>query len=137
MTGRDVVVGAALVRGARVLAARRSHPASLAGYWELPGGRVEPGESDDDALRRELLEELGCAVVVEHRIAQVELAPGTVLRVYAASLADPAGEPRAVEHGEIRWVPAEGLDGLAWLPADLELLPELRRMLTRAGAAGG
>ncbi|MDV6011546.1 NUDIX domain-containing protein [Haloechinothrix sp. LS1_15] len=125
-----IVVGAALVRAGAVLAARRSHPAELAGYWELPGGRVELGESETDAVRRELGEELALDVSVGGRLGwDVELAPDTVLRVYRASLADPGAEPVAREHAALRWVGAGELDELCWLPADRAILPELRRAL--------
>ena len=63
-----IVVGAAIVHDGRLLAARRSAPADLAGGWELPGGKVEPGESEADALVRECREELGVAVVVGERV---------------------------------------------------------------------
>ena len=57
---RVPVVGAAIVRDGRVLAARRTTPAAAAGRWEFPGGKVEPGETPDAALVREVAEELGC-----------------------------------------------------------------------------
>ena len=61
---RVPVVGAAIVRDGRVLAARRTTPASAAGRWEFPGGKVEPGETPDAALVREVAEELGCTIAV-------------------------------------------------------------------------
>src|SRR5882757_6987647 len=63
-----VVVGAAIVRDGRLLAQRRARPAELAGRWELPGGRVERGESEAAALRRECREELGALITVLDRI---------------------------------------------------------------------
>ena len=57
-----LVVGAAVVRHGRVLATRRTHPPEAAGRWELPGGKVEPGEGPADAVVREVREELGCEV---------------------------------------------------------------------------
>ncbi len=65
LTLMDLVVGAALVRQQTLLAARRTTPPEAAGRWELPGGKVEAGESPDDALVREIAEELGCRVRVE------------------------------------------------------------------------
>jgi 8-oxo-dGTP diphosphatase len=59
-----VVVGAAILRHGRVLAARRTAPAELACGWELPGGKVEPGETAEEAVVREIREELGCEVSV-------------------------------------------------------------------------
>ncbi len=63
-TEPNVVVGAAIVRDGRLLAARRTEPPGLAGGWELPGGKVEPGETDREALLREIREELGVDVVL-------------------------------------------------------------------------
>jgi len=61
---RTPVVGAAIIRDGRVLAARRTSPAAAAGRWEFPGGKVEPGETREAALVREVAEELGCRVEV-------------------------------------------------------------------------
>lgn len=128
---RQVVVGAAIVREGLLLVAQRSYPAELAGLWELSGGGVEPGESEIDALRRECIEELEVDVRVGPRVgAEVQLPGERMLRIYAAALSDPAGEPRAVTHEGLRWLGAEALDAVDWLPADRELLPALAELLT-------
>ncbi|MEV5299537.1 NUDIX domain-containing protein [Amycolatopsis methanolica] len=125
-----MIVGAAIVRGRSLLAQQRAYPREVAGLWELPGGRVEPGESEVDALRRECREELGVDVVVGSRVGpDVPLRAGLVLRVFAASLTDERARPEALDHKALRWLDADGLDGVEWLPADLELLPDLRRLL--------
>lgn len=125
-----VIVGAAIVRGRSLLAQQRAYPREVAGLWELPGGRVEPGESEVDALRRECVEELGVDVAVGARVGpDVPLRAGLVLRVFAASLADERAQPTALDHKALRWLDEAGLDTVEWLPADLELLPDLRRLL--------
>ena len=126
-----VVVGAAIVRGGLLLAAQRAEPPALAGGWELPGGKVDPGESPEQALARECVEELAVSVVVGERLGPV-LPIGTggaVLLAYACTLTDPAGEPVRTEHAELRWVGPDELDALAWLPADLPLVPHLHALL--------
>lgn len=129
-----VIVGAAIVRAGRLLAAQRSYPADLAGYWELPGGRVEAGESEVQALRRECVEELAVAVRVGDRVGpDIALPGGKSLRVYAADLVEAGREPVAVEHKDLRWLDGAELSGLAWLPADRVLLPALRELLAAAG----
>jgi 8-oxo-dGTP diphosphatase len=125
-----VVVGAAIVRGAALLAARRAHPAELAGRWELPGGQVEDGEPEPDALRRECREELGAGVLVGERLGPDLPIGSRLLRVYRAVLEPGSPEPSALEHTELRWVARDELDGLDWLDADRALLPDLAAALT-------
>ena len=108
------VVGAAIVRGGRVLAARRTHPAEAAGRWELPGGKVEDGERSEAALVREIAEELGCRIEVEGWLAgAVRIGPRHRLLVARARLVD--GEPRPHEHDLVRWLAADELDDVDWL----------------------
>lgn len=127
------VVGGALVRHGRVLASRRTDPPALAGLWEFPGGKVEAGETDEGALVRELQEELGLTVVVGPRVGP-ELAIGTtaVLRVYVCE-APPDGEPALVDHDAHRWLSADELDDVAWIPVDAPVVAALREMITIEG----
>jgi 8-oxo-dGTP diphosphatase len=126
-----VVVGAAIVRAGQLLAQCRAAPAALAGRWELPGGQVEPGESDAEALRRECGEELGALIAVAERIGpDLALSPSSVLRIYAAALEPGSPEPYPVEHAELRWVGVAELPALDWLDADRALLPELAELLS-------
>jgi 8-oxo-dGTP diphosphatase len=122
-----VVVAAAIVRDGCLLAARRSAPSALAGGWELAGGKVEPGESEHDALVREIREELGVGITVGARLGgDWALMPGYVLRVYRADIV--AGEPvpqPLEDHDEIRWLEPGAWFDVAWLTADLPVVEAL------------
>ncbi|MFH8988769.1 (deoxy)nucleoside triphosphate pyrophosphohydrolase [Streptomyces sp. NPDC017940] len=126
MTELIAVVGAALYDEGRLLAARRSAPAELAGRWELPGGKVEPGERDEDALVRELREELGVEAEPLARVpGEFDLGRGHVMRVWRARLL--AGEPRPLEdHDELRWLRPGELWTVDWLPGDV---PAIRALI--------
>lgn len=129
------VIGVAIideVAGAhRVLAARRTAPPAVAGGWELPGGKCEPGEAPADAAAREVEEELGCRISVTGALAGVEpIGPGLALEVVTAALVE--GVPVPTEHDEVRWLGAEELDTVRWLPADLPFLAELAEVLRDA-----
>ena len=130
---RVAVVGAALVRarddGRReVLASRRTEPPRLAGYWEFAGGKVEPGETDEQALARELSEELGVVATIGARVGEdLPIGQTAVLRVYLAELV--CGEPLLIDHDEHRWLDADHLDDVPWLPVDLPVVAELERLL--------
>ena len=125
------VVGAAIVGAGRVLAARRVRPVALAGGWEFPGGKVEPGESDSDALVRELREELGVHVAVGALLG--EAADGPIrLRLYAVTVI--RGDARPLQdHDELRWLTAAELASVAWLPIDAALLPAVTDLLALSG----
>lgn len=120
-----VVVGAAIVRDGRVLAARRTFPAEAAGRWEFPGGKVETGESPEEAVVREISEELGCTIAVTGWLpGEVAIGDRHVLTVALAELV--AGEPRPVEHDDVRWLGPDELDSVDWLDPDVPFLRHLR-----------
>lgn len=127
MAGQIVVAGALISAGA-LLVAQRKKPPELAGLWELPGGKVADGESDAAGLARELREELGIVVSVGVRIgADVALPNAMTLRAYLVTSA--SGTPQPHDHRELRWVRAEELDDLAWVPADRGWVPDLAAAL--------
>jgi 8-oxo-dGTP diphosphatase len=127
-----VVAGALIVDGA-LLIAQRARPPELAGLWELPGGKVAPGESDADALARELHEELGVDVVVGGRIgADVALSDTMTLRAYLVTRT--GGPVEARDHRAIRWITVADLDDVAWVPADRAWLVPLTIALRAAQA---
>lgn len=126
METRQVVVGVALIRNGRVLAALRSGPD---GGWEFPGGKVEPGETDEEAAVRELREELAVDIKPVASLGPAQpIGEKHLLRVYLAEIV--AGEPVLHEHSEVRWVGPAELDDLPWLPADRPFLPALRSVLS-------
>lgn len=131
MTEQIDVVGAVVVRDDRVLAAQRGPSMALAGHWEFPGGKIEAGESPQQALARELREELLCEIKVGERIETTShhYDFGTVtLTTFFAMLH--SGEPQATEHSELRWIPVTDLRNVRWAPADLAAVEHVIRLLT-------
>jgi 8-oxo-dGTP diphosphatase len=126
----QIVVAGALIADRALLVAQRRRPPDLAGLWELPGGKVAPGETEVTALARELREELGVEVMVGERIgADVAISDAVVLRAYLVN--QTGGVLTALDHRALRWVDAAELLDLPWVPADRAWLPELRRLLVR------
>lgn len=122
------VVCAIIVRGDLVLLAQRPPGKKLGGLWEFPGGKVEPGETAENALHRELNEELGCSVQVtetlppfvhEYVWGRIELIP------FICELAATSPEPHPHEHSTIVWVRRDQLATYDLAPADVPLLTAL------------
>lgn len=127
------VVGAVIVRNGEVLCAKRGPSGSLAGLWEFPGGKVEPGETARKALEREIAEELGCRVDVgaELTTTRHEYDFGVVtLTTFWCQLTE--GTPQLTEHAEVRWCAPSGLERLDWAAADV---PAMR--MIAAGLSSG
>jgi len=116
----------------RVLIAQRPADKQMGGLWEFPGGKVEPGESPEAALIRELAEELGIAVqeaclapfsFASHSYADFHLLmPLYICRRWQ-------GEPQAKEHTALKWVRPKDLKDYPMPPADVPLIPMLRDLL--------
>ena len=127
---RMIIVGAAIIAGGRVLACERAEPPEMAGKWEFPGGKVEDGEGEPEALVRECDEELGVLIEVGERVGDdIPLSHGrAILKVYTARLVNGA-QPRAIEHSELRWLSVDELDSVPWLPADAPIVAALVPLL--------
>ncbi|HEX2285571.1 MAG TPA: NUDIX domain-containing protein [Mycobacterium sp.] len=124
----QIVVAGALISGASLLVAQRARPPELAGLWELPGGKVAAGESDESALARELHEELGVEVAVGSRLGvDVALNARTTLRAYRVTQIGGSLHPN--DHRALRWIGVDEIESLPWVPADRAWLPELARAL--------
>ncbi|MEG8276719.1 (deoxy)nucleoside triphosphate pyrophosphohydrolase [Streptomyces sp. AHA2] len=135
MSERIVVVGAALIEDGQLLAARRSAPVELAGRWELPGGKVEPGETPEAALERELREELGVDAEAGARVpGEWPLKPPYVLQVFTARLRPGSAAPEPLQdHDELRWVGSGDVWEVRWLDQDV---PAVRQTLALLGPPG-
>lgn len=125
-----VVVGAALFMDGKVLAARRTAPPSVAGRWEFPGGKVERGESEPQALIRELREELSLEAQVSQLLGRVPLGDGRELALYLCRPTGGSAQPN-VDHDCVRWLSAVDLSSVPWLDADCLLLDAVSDVLHR------
>lgn len=135
---KQVHVVAGVLRDARgrVLLARRTEGRDLAGLWEFPGGKVEPGESPENALVRELREELGVETEVGAPVACVPLeSPGRRLLLDVREVAF-SGLPRGLEGQALAWVPLRKLSDYPMPPADVPVVAELLRRASPLPAAG-
>jgi len=126
------VVGAVIVSDEMVLCAQRGPQGHLAGLWEFPGGKIEPGETPQAALEREIAEELDCRVNVGAELTTTiyEYDFGVVtLTTFWCQLID--GVPRLLQHAEVRWCPTSDLEALDWAPADV---PAMRMIVAGSSA---
>ncbi|MCT2589545.1 (deoxy)nucleoside triphosphate pyrophosphohydrolase [Streptomyces sp. N2-109] len=122
---RTVVVAGAVCHEGRLLAARRTAPAALAGRWELPGGKVEPGESPEHALTRELREELGIETEPLERLpGEWQLNGRLVLRAWEVRLLKGEAQPLQ-DHDAVRWLTSEQAFDVDWLEQDIPFVRDV------------
>lgn len=122
-----------------LLAARRRSPVSLAGRWEFPGGKVEPGESPEEAVHRELREELGIGVGLGSELVGPDagswrLSEAYTMRLWLAEVVTGSPEP-LVEHDLLRWLPRGQWLTVPWLDADIRIVDALAAVVAQAQEA--
>lgn len=118
------VVAAVVERDGRYLVARRPPHHRHGGLWEFPGGKVEPGESDQQATARELREELAVQVLDVGPIVAHHADPGTAF-VIVFRRTDIEGDPQAIEHSALAWCTVEELRRLQMAPSDTRFVAGL------------
>ena len=126
---RIEVVAAVIHDGGRILATQRGY-GEFKDKWEFPGGKMEAGESREEALRREIREELDTEINIGKLLCTVEYDyPAFHLTMHCYLCSVVSGALVLKEHESARWLPAEALESVDWLPADLQILPIIRQNL--------
>ncbi|MGD7023608.1 (deoxy)nucleoside triphosphate pyrophosphohydrolase [Rossellomorea vietnamensis] len=123
------VVGAVIFNDNKILCAQRGTEKSLPLLWEFPGGKIEEGEKPEDALKREIKEEMRCTIEIgeqiEHTVYEYDF--GIVhLTTYYCKLVE--GEPVLTEHAAIKWLAPEELSTLEWAPADIPAIEKIAKV---------
>ena len=126
------VVGAVIIENGKILCAQRGPDQSLPLKWEFPGGKIEEGESPQEALQREIKEEMHCQIEigdqVEHTVYEYDF--GIVhLTTFVCRLV--GGEPVLTEHASMKWLSPRELTSLDWAPADVPAIEKLAEMSFR------
>lgn len=119
------VVAAILHRDGAYFSTQRGY-GEFEGMWEFPGGKIEPGESRELALKREIQEELGVDVIIENLLCTTEYDyPSFHLTMHCYLCSVISDEIELREHKSARWLTTETLDSVEWLPADKEVIEKL------------
>lgn len=123
------VVAAVLVRDGRVFATQRGY-GEFKDKWEFPGGKIEAGEGREEALRREIREELDAEIAVGKLLCTVEYDYPAFHLTMHCYLCSVVSETLVLkEHESARWLSADGLESVDWLPADIQVIPIIRKCL--------
>lgn len=120
------VVAAIILRDGKILATQRGY-GELAGGWEFPGGKIEPGETPEEALVREIHEELDATIAIDSLVSVVDHDYEKFhlhMRCFLAHVAD--GKLELHEHSAARWLDGQTIDDVAWLPADIQVVEAIK-----------
>ena len=122
------VVAAIIQRDGAYFATQRGY-GEFEGMWEFPGGKIEPGESREVALKREIQEELGVDIVIENILSTTEYDyPSFHLTMHCYLCSIASGEIELREHKSARWLRPEELGSVEWLPADKDVISRLNNL---------
>ena len=127
---KQIEVVAAIIHDAegRIFATQRGY-GEWDGWWEFPGGKMEAGESPEEALRREIWEELETCIVIERLVTTVEWDyPKFHLTMHCYWCHVESGSLTLKEHEAARWLATDELESVKWLPADLQILEKIRKL---------
>ena len=128
MISQIEVVAAILHRDGAYFATQRGY-GEFESMWEFPGGKIEPGESREVALKREIQEELGVDIAIENLLCTTEYDyPSFHLTMHCYLCRIASGEIELREHKSALWLTANRLDDVAWLPADKEVIDKLKSL---------
>lgn len=123
------VVAAVIVKNGKVFSTQRGYGEFKDG-WEFPGGKIEAGESPQEALHREILEELVTEVKVEELLGTIEWDyPTFHLSMDCFRCSIVSGDLFLREHEAAKWLSREEIESVDWLPADLEIIPKVKGLL--------
>ena len=121
------VVAAIIVRDRRIFATQRGY-GEWKDWWEFPGGKIEPGETPEDALKREIREELATEIEVDELLTTVEYDyPKFHLTMHCYLCTIISGDLSLLEHEDARWLALDELDCVKWLPADKDVIEEISK----------
>ena len=122
------VVAALIRRGDTFLICQRPANKARALMWEFVGGKVEPHETKEAALKRECREELGIEIEVGNVYMELtHVYPDITIRLTLFNASLSGGEPKLLEHNALAWITPAGIDGYDFCPADEEILERLKR----------
>ena len=120
------VAAAVIVRDGRIFATQRGY-GEYKDWWEFPGGKIEPGETPQQALVREIREELATGIAVGSLVRTVEWDyPGFHLTMHCYWCTLDSAKPRLLEHEAARWLSRDELASVSWLPADREIIEDIK-----------
>lgn len=129
MMKRIEVVAAVICRDGSFFATQRGY-GEFKDYWEFPGGKIEPGEAPEDALHREIREELDTEIRIDSFLATIEHDyPAFHLTMHCFLCSVSSGKLTLKEHENAVWLSKEQLESLAWLPADVKVVNEIRKRI--------